>query len=267
MLEKLLVITEGLNRRFPDGNDPFQMMTRLLEECGELAQMVNHFESTGVKREKYGEPDTAKLAKEVMDVLGCALQVAVHYNVTGDVEALLADRYQRLTREGFITEQAAPPFHARYVHTNLVARDWKRLTQFYVQVFGCTFVPPERDLSGEWLDEAVSIPDVHIRGMHLRLPGCGDAGPTLEIFQYSPGLSHAAPAANRPGFGHIAFAVDDVEAAREAVLAAGGDDLGKVIHREIPGAGHITFVYMIDPEGNVLELQKWGGKALKRNDH
>jgi len=260
MLDKLLVITEGLNRRFPQGNEPFQMMTRLLEECGELAQMVNHFESTGVKREKYGEPDTAKLAKEVMDVLGCALQVALHYGVTDDVEALLANRQQRLTREGFITEQAVP-FHARYAHTNLVAMDWQRLAQFYTQVFGCVPAPPERDLSGAWLDEAVSIPDVHIRGMHLRLPGYDDAGPTLEIFQYSPDLAHPAPAANRPGFGHIAFAVDDVAAAREAVLAAGGGDLGKVIHREIPGAGHITFVYMTDPEDNILELQRWSWEA------
>jgi predicted enzyme related to lactoylglutathione lyase/NTP pyrophosphatase (non-canonical NTP hydrolase) len=258
MLEELLTITEGMRRRFPDGNEPFQIMTRLLEECGELAQVVNHFEGTGVKREKYGEPDTAKLAKEVMDVLGCALQVALHYGVTDDVEALLADRHQRLTREGFIPEDTTP-FHARYAHTNLVAMDWQRLVQFYVQVFGCVPVPPERDLSGSWLDEAVSIPDVHIRGMHLRLPGYGDAAPTLEIFQYSPDLPHPTPTANRPGFGHIAFAVDDVEAAREAVLAAGGSDLGKIIQREIPGAGHIAFVYMADPEGNILELQRWGG--------
>ncbi len=257
MLEELLTIAEGMKRRFPEGDEPFQIMTRLLEECGELAQVVNHFEGTGVKRKKYGEPDPNKLAKEVMDVLGCALQIALHYDIADGVEALLEDRYQRLTREGFIAENAAP-FHAHYCHTNLVATDWRRLAAFYTQVFGCVPVPPERDLSGTWLEEAVALPGVHIRGMHLRLPGYGDSGPTLEIFQYSPDLSHAAPAANRPGFGHIAFAVDDVAAAREAVLAAGGADLGKVIHREIPGAGQITFVYMTDPEGNILELQKWG---------
>ena len=116
---------------------------------------------------------------------------------------------------------------AKFSHVNLVAHDWKRLARFYEQVFGCVPVPPERDLSGQWIDDAVNVPDVHIRGMHLRLPGYGDAGPTLEIFQYDPDLPHAAPAANRPGFGHIAFAVDDVEAAREAVLTAGGADLGQ----------------------------------------
>lgn len=256
MLEALLVITEGMHRRFPEGDDPFQIMTRLLEECGELAQMVNHFEGTGVKREKYGEPDPVKLAKEVMDVLGGVMQVARHYGIVDQVEAQLRERRRRLVGEGHIIEET-PPLHARYVHTNLVAQDWKRLTQFYTQVFGCVPVPPERDLSGPWLEEAIRVPDAHLHGMHLRLPGYGDAGPTLEIFQYSPDLPHPTPAAHRPGFGHIAFAVDDVEAAREGVLSAGGADLGKVIHRDIPSAGQITFVYMTDPEGNILELQKW----------
>ena len=62
----------------------------------------------------------------------------------------------------------------RFVHTNLVARNWQRLARFYEQVFDCTPVPPERDLSGQWLEEATGIPGAHIRGIHLRLPGYGD---------------------------------------------------------------------------------------------
>lgn len=146
---------------------------------------------------------------------------------------------------------------ARYVHTNLVARDWKRLARFYEQVFGCTPVPPERDLSGQWLDEATSLSDAHIRGIHLRLPGYGDGGPTLEVFQYAQEMGPSTPAANRPGFDHIAFAVDDVEVARQAVLAAGGGELGKVVSVEVAGAGAITFAYLTDPEGNIIEVQRW----------
>jgi NTP pyrophosphatase (non-canonical NTP hydrolase) len=101
-LEKLHAITHGLNRRFPDGNDPFQMMTRLLEESGELAQMVNHFEGKGVKREKYGEPDKAKLAKEVMDVLRCALQIAIHYGIEGELEERIKTSYEKMKDEGLI---------------------------------------------------------------------------------------------------------------------------------------------------------------------
>jgi hypothetical protein len=40
------------------------------------------------------------------------------------------------------------PMDARYGHTNLVARDWRRLAGFYVDPFGCVPVPPERAYPG-----------------------------------------------------------------------------------------------------------------------
>jgi predicted enzyme related to lactoylglutathione lyase len=147
--------------------------------------------------------------------------------------------------------------NARYVHTNLIAQDWKRLAQFYERVFGCTPVPPERELAGQWLEDGTGVPGAEIRGIHLRLPGYGDAGPTLEVFQYNRQEQRPETAINRPGFAHIAFAVDDVEAAKEAVLAAGGGTVGQVVSLEVPGAGTVTFVYLTDPEGNILELQRW----------
>ena len=145
----------------------------------------------------------------------------------------------------------------KYVHTNLVARYWKRLGDFYVRVFGCALVPPERDLSGQWLDDATGIAQAHLRGAHLRLPGYGDAGPTLEIFQYDDEPPPAAIATNHPGFRHIAFAVDDVDAARDAVIAAGGRAVGKIVSVDVAGAGTIRFAYVADPEGNIIELQHW----------
>lgn len=147
--------------------------------------------------------------------------------------------------------------NCKFVHTNLVARDWKKLVQFYEEVFGCTQVPPERDLSGEWLDQAVSLKNAHIRGIHLRLPVYGEQGPTLEIFQYEPALTRQEVCSNTPGFSHIAFAVDDVAATAERMISHGGSALGELVQREIQGAGTITFRYMRDPEGNIIELQCW----------
>ena len=146
---------------------------------------------------------------------------------------------------------------ARFVHTNLIAQDWKKLATFYEQVFGCTPVPPERDLAGQWLDDATRVLNARIHGMHLRLPGYGDTGPTLEIFQYDQEEERPGTSINRPGFAHVAFAVDDVQAAQDAVVAAGGSALGERVTVDIPGAGHITFVYATDPEGNIIELQHW----------
>jgi predicted enzyme related to lactoylglutathione lyase len=145
----------------------------------------------------------------------------------------------------------------RFVHVNIVAQDWKRLARFYEQVFGCTLVPPERSLSGLWLEDGTGVRGAEIRGVHLRLPGYGSDGPTLEIFEYNRQEERGETAINRPGLAHIAFAVDDVERARERVLSAGGRDIGKVVSLDIPNAGRVSFVYLTDPEGNIVELQHW----------
>ena len=146
---------------------------------------------------------------------------------------------------------------AKYRHTNIVAEDWRRLADFYQKVLGCRPVPPERASSAEWVERCTAVSGAEIRGIHLRLPGCGDSGPTLEIFEYNNVKERPETAINRPGFAHIAFEVDDVEAARDEVLAAGGGCVGELVTAEITNAGTITFVYMTDPEGNIIELQKW----------
>jgi predicted enzyme related to lactoylglutathione lyase len=79
----------------------------------------------------------------------------------------------------------------------------------------------------------------------------------LEVFQYQPQGSQIEGMVNRPGFAHIAFAVADVQAARDAVLAAGGGCVGEVVSLQVNGAGTVTFAYLTDPEGNVVEVQSW----------
>ena len=146
----------------------------------------------------------------------------------------------------------------RYAHTNLVARDWRRLADFYQRVFGCEPIPPERDLSGDWLDGLTGLDGAHLRGQHLRLPGFDEGGPTLEIFQYDQMPPHPVVRPNTPGYGHLAFAVDDVVAVCEAVFAHGGSAVGEFTVRDVPGVGRLTVRYVADPEGNIIEVQHWG---------
>ena len=63
--------------------------------------------------------------------------------------------------------------------------------------------------------------------------------------------------ANATGLRHLAFQVDDVSATRDAVLAAGGSAVGELVEREVPGVGLLTFVYLADPAGNLIEVQRW----------
>lgn len=98
--ERLFRVVDGPNARFPGGNTPFQMISRLCEEAGELAREVNHFEGTGVKMQKHGTPDQAKLAKEVEDVVRAALSVARYYGIEDELKLAIDGSYERLKQGG-----------------------------------------------------------------------------------------------------------------------------------------------------------------------
>lgn len=145
----------------------------------------------------------------------------------------------------------------KYVHTNLIASDWRKLAEFYINVFGCKPVYPERDLSGEWVDQLTALHNVRIHGIHLSLPGY-DNGPTLEIFEYQPDkLRNHPPQLNQQGFTHLAFHVDSVPEALEKLIENGGYQFGELIVKEYEQLGTLTVVYAEDPEGNFIELQNW----------
>ncbi len=145
----------------------------------------------------------------------------------------------------------------RYAHTNIAARDWKKLSDFYINVFSCTVKPPERKLSGDWLDQATGLSKAELEGVHLLLPGHGDSGPTLEIFSYKDTHETEPVMANYTGFTHIAFEVDDVDQTLNAAMKSGGKLLGKITEKAVEGVGFLKFVYFRDPEGNIVEIQSW----------
>jgi catechol 2,3-dioxygenase-like lactoylglutathione lyase family enzyme len=146
---------------------------------------------------------------------------------------------------------------ARFGHVNVIASDWRRLADFYTRVFGCELVPPERNYSGADLERGTGVPRASLRGVHLRLPGLGPTGPTLEVYQYAEEPERLPPVANRPGFGHIAFVVPDVVAARDIVLAEGGGSVGEIVTLTTWDGRRVTWAYVTDPEGNIVELQAW----------
>jgi predicted enzyme related to lactoylglutathione lyase len=146
----------------------------------------------------------------------------------------------------------------RYAHTNIIAKDWKKLATFYQDVFACVPVPPERKLTGSWLEQGTGVKNASLEGVHLRLPGHGENGPTLELFQYSEMLDKSRPPqANREGYGHLAFQVDDVEQILSQVINRGGQVIGEIVKHEVTDVGLLTFVYVTDPEANIIELQNW----------
>lgn len=144
-----------------------------------------------------------------------------------------------------------------FSHVNLISKNWRKLADFYIAVFECREKPPIRDLKGEWVDCLTAMRRVRIEGIHLLLPSSEDDGPTLEIFQYNENIATEVKPLNKEGFGHIAFKVDDVHKSVEKLLEHGGALLSEIVEAEVEGAGFISVVYARDPEGNIIEIQKW----------
>lgn len=144
----------------------------------------------------------------------------------------------------------------RYVHTNIIAKDSQKLIAFYKEVFQCKSIGETRDLRGEWLDDLTGVPNAHIVGEHLCLPGYGKDHPTLEIFSYDS-MENSTAAINKCGIAHLAFEVDDVEKTLQLLLQKGGKQIGEVVRAEYEDGRKATFVYAADCEGNIIELQSW----------
>jgi predicted enzyme related to lactoylglutathione lyase len=145
----------------------------------------------------------------------------------------------------------------RYVHTNIIAKDCEKLIEFYKEVFGCRSIGEKRDLRGTWLDKLTGIPNAHIVGEHLVMPGYDEDHPTLEIFSYDQMNGDCTHRINTYGIAHLAFEVDNVAETLEKVLAKGGGIVGELVHADYEDGRKATFVYATDIEGNILELQSW----------
>ena len=145
----------------------------------------------------------------------------------------------------------------RFAHTNIVSPNWEKLADFYVKTFNCKIIPPIRKQSGKWLDKGTGLENAQLEGAHLLLPGHGENGPTLEIYQYRVIDQPQAKVPNTKGYGHLAFEVESVERVLDRLIKNGGEAFGAITKKTVEGVGELTFIYAKDPEGNFIELQHW----------
>ncbi|BBH45429.1 VOC family protein [Pseudomonas sp. KU43P] len=145
----------------------------------------------------------------------------------------------------------------KYAHANLISCDWRNLSNFYICVFGCVPVGSPRKLSGDSIAAGTGVCSPEIEGIHLRLPGYGSCGPTLEIFQYKKSIQAAEKQANTQGLTHLAFEVKNLESVCVDVIRWGGALLGRLSEVFVEEVGTCNFLYVRDPERNIIEIQSW----------
>lgn len=85
----------------------------------------------------------------------------------------------------------------------------------------------------------------------------------LELFEFDRGRAWERPDRwpyERAGLSHVGFLVDDVDAAAEAIVAAGGTRRSRTL--SAGGEGDWLFCFCEDPYGTVLELQSHGQEEM-----
>jgi catechol 2,3-dioxygenase-like lactoylglutathione lyase family enzyme len=141
-------------------------------------------------------------------------------------------------------------------HIGFTVPDLEEATSFFVDVIGCQLVyrlGPIADAEGDWMTQHLAVPrDARVR--ELRFFRCG-FGPNFEIFEYEgDDLVQTPPRNCDVGGHHLAFYVDDFDAALSYLAGRGLRILGTpTVRTEGPSAGQ-TWVYFLTPWGMQLEL-------------
>jgi catechol 2,3-dioxygenase-like lactoylglutathione lyase family enzyme len=150
-------------------------------------------------------------------------------------------------------------------HANVIVSNLERSRKFYTEVLGLE-VLMETEIDEAQFARGVGIPGAKVRGIFLQVPGT----PTvIEMFEYSaPAKSKPIPGDWRPndiGIGHVAFEVDDIDAAYERLVKHDVHFVSTpvtipVTHKDVGG---VRFCYFTDPDGILLELIYFPPKQVK----
>ncbi|CAN5269884.1 VOC family protein [soil metagenome] len=141
-------------------------------------------------------------------------------------------------------------------HVGITVPDLQAAIRFFVDVVGCelaTTFGPFRDDSGSFMADTLNV---HPRAVveQIALLRCR-MGSNIELFQYSaPDQQHAIPKNSDIGGHHLAFYVDDIDAAVAHLKTHGVTVLaGPLPVTEGPAAGQVIN-YFLAPWGLQLEL-------------
>ncbi len=138
-------------------------------------------------------------------------------------------------------------------HINIVVEDLEKAKNFFTTI-GFT-LEHEDDLEGEWISKIVRLPKVRARYAKLVLPG--DTCRLELVTYYSPEMQSETLAnqANRLGYRHIAFRVEDISSV-VAKLQVMDVEFFSDVHVYEPT--NKKLVYLLGPEGILLELAEYG---------
>lgn len=157
------------------------------------------------------------------------------------------------------------PGLTRLDHIGFTVPDLEAARAWLVEVLGCEYLyslgPFERPPA--WMVRHLNVaPDARMERLHFFSVG---GAAVLEVFQYSAPEQRSEPPRNSDvGGHHVAFYVEDIDAAVAYLQARGVEVLGDPTASTGPAEGQ-RWVYFMAPWGMQFELVSYpGGKAYFR---
>lgn len=143
-------------------------------------------------------------------------------------------------------------------HINIVVRDLYAAKKFFLEL-GFT-VLHEGSLTGIWIDSITNLKNVKAEYCAL---GLKDRETAIELIKYdvpenSTAIRETVP--NEPGFRHVAFEVENIEAV-VAQLRKSGVKLFSDIQKYEPANKKLCYFY--GPEGIILELAEYNRSSSR----
>ncbi len=140
----------------------------------------------------------------------------------------------------------------RTTHTGFTVADLDKASAFFRDVLGFTVTAPTRH-SGATTERMTGVP-----GAELEIAFATGGGHTIEMIRYvAPVVARTADKRPcEPGFAHVAFLVEDIDASVAAIEAAGYEAFSPpqtVTSGPRKGGKN---VYIRGPEGIFIELQQ-----------
>lgn len=133
-----------------------------------------------------------------------------------------------------------------FAHTAIVSPDMPRLLAFYAMLTGQDATRQGAFGPDPKFDRVAGITDARFDGGWLRLPNA-----ELEFWQYHQPQTTAVARRpmNAPGWNHVCFESDDLQADLQRLSAQGIE-----LHGPSQDVGSATVIFGRDPDGNVFEL-------------
>ena len=158
------------------------------------------------------------------------------------------------------------PGLTRVDHIGITVPDLEEASAFLVDVLGCEYMytlGPFRHDDYDWMREHLGV---HPRAVmqELRFFRCGGQA-IFEVFQYSaPEQARQQPENSDVGGHHVAFYVEDLDAAVAYLRECGVEVLGEPTASRGPSEGQ-RWIYFRSPWGMTFELVSYpDGKAFDR---